>query len=82
MLLSVVAGRASDSSVGGARFSAPGFGTSDGVAVDTSINSGALGRWSVAASLPLYNHERSAQGRQLELSPMWPNSNGATRSRP
>ena len=69
MLLSAAAGRAgSDSSVSGARFRAPGFGTSDGVAFDTSVNNGSLGRWSVAASLPLYNRERSAQGRQLELS--------------
>ena len=69
VLLSAAAGRAgSDSSVSGARFSAPGFGTSDGVAFDTSVNNGSMGRWSVAASLPLYNRERSAQGRQLELS--------------
>jgi outer membrane protein len=69
VVFSAAAGRAgSDSSVSGARFSAPGFGTSDGVAFDTSVNNGSLGRWSVAASLPLYNRERSAQGRQLELS--------------
>ena len=69
VVLSAAAGRAgSDSSVTGARFSAPGFGTSDGVAFDTSVNNGSLGRWSLAASLPLYNRERNAQGRQLELS--------------
>ena len=69
VLLSAAAGGAgSSTSVTGARFSAPGFGTSDGVSFDTSVNGGALGRWSLAASLPLYNRERSAQGRQLELS--------------
>ena len=69
VVFSAAAGRAgSDSSVSGARFSAPGFGTSDGVAFDTSVNNGSLGRWSLAARLPLYNRERRAQGRQLELS--------------
>lgn len=69
VLHSAAAGWAgSDSSVRGARYSAPGFGTSDGAAVDTSVNNGSLGRWSGAASLPLYNRERGAQGRQLELS--------------
>ena len=58
----------SDSSATGAQFSAPGLGTSAGVAFDTSVNRGALGRWALAASLPLLSRERNAQGRQLELS--------------
>lgn len=58
----------SDTSVSGARFSAPGLGTSSGVGFDTSVNRGTLGRWGVQASLPLYSRERDAQGRQLELS--------------
>ena len=57
-----------DTAVSGARFSAPGFGSSTGVAFDTSVNRGLLGRWAVQASLPLYNRERDAQGRQLGLS--------------
>jgi len=69
VVLSGTAGVAgSDTSVSGARFSAPGFGTSSGVGFDTSVNHGASGRWAVVASLPLYNREREAQGRQLELS--------------
>jgi outer membrane protein len=59
---------ASDTSARGAQFSTPGLGTSGNVAFDTSINRGTLGRWGVAASLPLYNRERDAQGRQLGLS--------------
>ncbi|MDP2816896.1 MAG: TolC family protein [Polaromonas sp.] len=58
----------SDTSATGAQFSAPGLGTSTDVAFDTSVNRGALGRWALAASLPLLSRERDAQGRQLELS--------------
>lgn len=69
LALTGVAGIAgADTSVTGARFSAPGFGTSSGVGFDTSVNQGTLGRWSLAASLPLYSRERDAQGRQLGLS--------------
>jgi outer membrane protein len=57
-----------ETAVTGAQFSAPGFGTSDGVAFNTSANRGTLGRWSLSASLPVYNRERDAQGRQLVLS--------------
>lgn len=53
---------------GGAQFSAPGFGTANGTAFATSIDSGLLTRWSVAARQPLFNAERSAQRRQLKLS--------------
>ena len=58
----------SDTAVSGAQFSAPGFGTSGGVGFTTSVNRGALGRWALAASLPLVSRERDAQGRQLALS--------------
>ncbi|HYN64816.1 MAG TPA: TolC family protein, partial [Candidatus Limnocylindrales bacterium] len=58
----------SDTSVTGAQFSAPGFGTSEGVAFNTSVNRGTLGRWALSASLPLFSRERDAQGRQLALS--------------
>ncbi len=58
----------SDTHVAGAQFSAPGLGTSSGVGFDTSINRGVLGRVGLSASLPLYDRERDAQGRQLELS--------------
>jgi len=60
-------GRA-ESSIDGARFSAPGFGTVTGAAFDTSIDAGASGRIALAARQPLYDRERSAQGRQLLLS--------------
>lgn len=69
VVLSGVAGVAgSDTAVTGAQFSAPGFGTSDGVAFNTSVNHGTLGRWALSASLPLVSRERDAQGRQLTLS--------------
>jgi outer membrane protein len=69
ILLSGTAGVAgSDTTATGAQFSAPGFGTSQGVAFNTSVNRGALGRWALSASLPMYSHERDAQGRQLALS--------------
>lgn len=58
----------SDTEVSGARFSASGLGTSSGVGFDTSVNRGALERWGVQASLPLYNRELDARRRQLDLS--------------
>jgi outer membrane protein len=69
VMLSGTAGVAgSDTAVNGAQFSAPGLGTSDGVAFNTSVNRGTLGRWALSASLPLINRERDAQGKQLVLS--------------
>lgn len=58
----------SETSVRGAQFAAPGFGTSSGVGFDTSVTNGASSRWTVAAVQPLYNPERRAQQRQLGLS--------------
>jgi len=69
VMLSGTAGIAgNDTHASGAQFSAPGLGTSSGVAFDTSINRGTLGRVGLSASLPLYDRERDARGRQLELS--------------
>ena len=69
VMLSGTAGVAgSDTAVSGAQFSAPGLGTSDGVAFNTSVNRGTLGRWALSASLPLISRERDAQGKQLVLS--------------
>ena len=69
VMLSGTAGVAgSDTAVNGAQFSAPGLGTSDGVAFNTSVNRGTLGRWALSASLPLISRERDAQGKQLVLS--------------
>jgi len=69
VVLSGAAGVAgNDTSVRGAQFSAPGFGTSADVGFDTSVNRGVLGRWGLSANLPLYSRERDAQGRQLRLS--------------
>ena len=68
-MLSGTAGVAgSDTAVNGAEFSAPGLGTSEGVAFNTSVNRGTLGRWALSASLPLISRERDAQGKQLVLS--------------
>jgi len=52
----------------GAQFSAPGFGTSNGVSFGTSVNGGTATRWTLGARQPLYSAERSVQGRQLELA--------------
>lgn len=69
VMLSGTAGVAgSDTAATGAQFSAPGFGTSEGVAFNTSVNHGTLGRWALSASLPLFSRERDAQGRQFALS--------------
>ena len=69
VMLSGTAGFAgNDTHTSGAQFSAPGLGTSSGVGFDTSINRGTLGRVGLSANLPLYDRERDAQGRQLELS--------------
>src|SRR5450755_229236 len=63
------AGRmSSESSTTGAQFSAPGFPQTDGVSFNTSVNNGALGRWTVEARQPLISRERLARSRQLELS--------------
>ncbi len=67
--LTGTAGRmSSETAVNGAQFSAPGFGQTDGVNFNTSVNNGALGRWSIEARQPLLSRERQAQSRQLELS--------------
>ncbi len=57
-----------DTSTTGARFSAPGFGQSDGVAFDTSINHGTSARAALMLRQPLYNRERDAQSSQLRVS--------------
>lgn len=59
-------GRA-ETSVDGARFAAPGFGASDGVAFRTAVD-GPSARLALAARQPLWSGERRAQSRQLELS--------------
>jgi outer membrane protein len=50
-----------------ARFAAPGFGASDGVAFRTAVD-GPSARLALAARQPLWSGERRAQSRQLELS--------------
>lgn len=66
VMLSGTAGVAgSDTAVNGAQFSAPGLGTSDGVAFNTSVNRGTLGRWALSASLPLISRKHDAQGKQV-----------------
>ena len=46
-----------ESSTGSARFSAPGFGQSNGVSFNTSVNHGASGRLRVVARQPLLSAE-------------------------
>ncbi len=57
----------SDSSTSGAQFSAPGFGQSNGVSFNTSINHGVSARIGITARKPLVSGERQAQRRQLEM---------------
>lgn len=67
--LTAAAGRGtSETSATGARFSAPGFGQSDGVAFDTSVTNGTTHRWTLLARQPLVSRERQAQSRQLDLA--------------
>jgi outer membrane protein len=54
-----------DTTMTGARFSAPGFGQSDGVNFATSIHGGTSTRWGVSARQPLVNGDKQAQRRQL-----------------
>lgn len=58
----------SDTSMTGARFSAPGFGQSNGVSFDTSIGNGTMERYTLSARQPLINRERLAQSRQLSFA--------------
>ena len=58
----------SQTSTRGAQFSAPGFGTSSGVAFDTSINGGAGTRYALALRQPVYSRERSARSEALEIA--------------
>jgi len=69
VMLSASAGRMSgETEMAGAHFSAPGLGQSDGVGFATSVNNGTSTRWTLSARQPLFNPERKAQGRQLELA--------------
>lgn len=61
VMLSGTAGVAgSDTALNGAQFSAPGLGTSEGVAFNTSVNRGTLGRWALSASLLILADEPTA----------------------
>ncbi|MDP3521833.1 MAG: TolC family protein [Hydrogenophaga sp.] len=57
-----------DNRMGGASFSAPGFGQVDGASFRSAVDAGAGYRWSLGARLPLYSPERRSQSRQLELA--------------
>lgn len=56
------------SSMRGARFNAPGFGSADKARFDTDIDRGRSANWRVALSQPLYSPQRSVQQRLLQLS--------------
>jgi outer membrane protein len=51
----------------GAQFTGPGFGTVNGVDFRTDIHDGTATAWRVTAEQPIYNPERSASARQLEM---------------
>lgn len=69
VMLSASAGRMTgETEMTGAHFSAPGLGESDGVGFATSINNGTSTRWTLSVRQPLFNLERKAQSRQLEIA--------------
>ena len=69
LMLSATAGRMNgETEMSGAHFSAPGLGASDGVGFATSVDNGNSTRWGLSARQPLFNPERKAQGRQLEIA--------------
>ena len=51
----------------GAQFTGPGFGTVNGVDFRTDIHDGTATGWRVTAEQPIYNVERTASARQLEM---------------
>lgn len=57
-----------DSTMTGAQFSGPGIGTVTGANFSTSINDGTATNWKVQARQPLFDRQRLAQSRQLNLS--------------
>ena len=57
-----------ESSTRGAQFAAPGFGRSNGVDFDTSVNGGTSTRYALSLRQPLYDRERSAQSEQLRIA--------------
>ncbi len=63
------AGRMSaNSDTRGAYFSAPGFGQTNGVAFNTSINNGNASGWALGVRQPLISQERDARSSQLAVS--------------
>jgi len=58
----------SESATRGARFSAPGFGQTDGVAFDNSVSGGAATRYGLVVRQPVYSRERSARSEALEIA--------------
>ncbi|MDE2370918.1 MAG: TolC family protein [Burkholderiales bacterium] len=67
-LTAAVGVASSETETRGAQFSAPGFGQSNNVGFGTSVTGGTSSRWAVAAMQPLYDPQRRAQQRQLNLS--------------
>jgi outer membrane protein len=57
-----------NTSTTGAQFYAPGMGTFNGANFNTSVNNGFVNRYTIGASQSIYNRERLAQSRQLNLS--------------
>lgn len=55
----------SDTAINGAQFSAPGLGTSEGVAFNTSVNRGTLGRWALGAAPVTDIHEAAARAEAI-----------------
>lgn len=51
----------------GAQFTGTGFGTVNGVDFRTDIHDGTASGWRITAEQPIYNPERSAHARQLEM---------------
>ncbi|MGY4829226.1 TolC family protein [Sphaerotilaceae bacterium SBD11-9] len=57
-----------ETAVRGAQFSAPGAGSSTGVAFDTSVTGGTASRYALGLRQPVYSRERSARGESLSIA--------------
>ncbi|WP_399698312.1 TolC family outer membrane protein [Xenophilus sp.] len=63
-----VGAASAESATRGAHFSAPGTGSSDGVAFDTSVHGGTRTQAGLELRQPLYDRQRDAQAEQLRLA--------------
>lgn len=68
VLSDTLGGAYQSSRMDGAAFSAPGFGSMNGVTFQNSINAGIANRFAIQANQPLYDPKRRAEQAQLKQS--------------